>query len=89
MDALPYRIYNVDRDNNTKTLVGATVYAEDAAALVAVAGNVIAYEFSNNVSFVVWRDGYELQHAYESYDNVARVIHERITERLKRITKLD
>lgn len=59
--------YEVYRDGE---MIGATVYAEDAAALLATAhGTEIRVD-----GRIVWDEGAEDQEAGESYDHVAEVI---------------
>lgn len=63
--ALAFRIYGQDG-----RLMGGTVYAEDAAAMVALLGFGATIRISGQV---VWREGYNGQ-AGESYDAVAEHI---------------
>ncbi len=78
-----YFIYNEDRE-----YVGATRFAEDAAALVAVLGDGTRISSQPPVNhrkgsrydwkkFVVWLEGSETQSASESYDHVAEVVQQR------------
>jgi len=60
--------------HNGTEQIGSTRYAEDAAALVSLAGEgarVLAD------GCIVWREGREAQPAGESYDYAADVMHQR------------
>lgn len=53
--------------------VAACKYAEDAAALVSMAGGIVKHGHS----LIVWREGSEKFSAGESYDGAARIMEKR------------
>jgi hypothetical protein len=59
-----------------KEYIGCCKYAEDAAALVSLAGGVIKHGHS----LTVWTEGHEAFAAGESYDGAATVMHTRVRQ---------
>jgi hypothetical protein len=57
--------------------IGALKYAEDAAAVVSLAGSLIKYDHGKTI----WREGHEEVSAGESYDRAAAIMLNRIHER--------
>lgn len=60
-----------------KEYIAACRYAEDAAALVSLAGGEIRWGHSA----VVWREGSEAFSAGQSYDGAANIMHNRINDK--------
>ena len=56
--------------------IAACKHAEDAAALVSLAGGVIKYGHS----LLIWNEGAEKISAGESYDGAANIMHARIRD---------
>lgn len=67
-----YWIYNAAGD-----VRGRTVYAEDAALMVAALGDGAFIVLDGRLSQVLWREGSETQSAAESYDYADEVMRER------------
>ncbi|MGP9804043.1 hypothetical protein [Paracoccus sp. NSM] len=70
--------------------VAACKYAEDAAALTAILGD--GTKIKHGHSHVVWTEGAEDFSAGESYDRVAKIVHDRIRQKgedyLRRVGRL-
>jgi len=65
--------WKVYRDNE---YVGSCKYVEDAAALIAMS-NCGDIRDGYNARKIVWREGCEAFSAADSYDQVARIVHNR------------
>ena len=59
-----------------KEYIAACKYAEDAAAMVSLAGGTVKYGHN----LLVWKEGAEQIQAGESYDGAARIMHESILQ---------
>lgn len=55
-----------------------TVFAEDAASMVAFLGDGATVEQIGRKGVVLWREGSETESASESFDLAAKTIHDRI-----------
>lgn len=76
MDAGPDQCLHFFICNHVGRFMGATVHAEDAAAMVALLGEGATVRC--NVDSILWTEGSERELASESYDGAAEIMLERM-----------